>query len=156
MLNYVDICICNEEDLLKFFSEEKESCPENFKEINYEGYIDLITKILRSFKFKHVAVTLRESISANENNWSGIISDGKTCLTSRKYKINILDRIGAGDSFAAGIIFSLLKNYSLENSINFATATSCLKHSIYQDFNIVSENEILLLMQGNDSGRIKR
>jgi len=156
LLNYVDICICNEEDLLKFFSEEKEGCSENFKEINHDGYIDLINRIFLNYDFRFVAVTLRESTSANENNWSGIISNGRTCSISRKYKISILDRIGSGDSFTAGIIYSLLKKYSMAKSVNFAVAASCLKHTIYQDFNVVSENEILSLMQGNDSGRIRR
>jgi 2-dehydro-3-deoxygluconokinase len=156
LLNYVDICICNEEDFIKFFSFENEGSFKNYKIIDYDGYVESIIKIFDNCNFKYVAVSLRESISANENNWSGVISDGNTCSISKKYKINVLDRIGTGDSFAAGIIYSMSKNYSMEKCVNFATAASCLKHTIYQDFNIISEAEILSLMKGDDSGRVKR
>ena len=103
-------------------------------------------------------MTLRESFSASYNLWSGLIYDHKidTAYSSLEYDIQVIDRVGAGDSFAAGIIYGLYLNHELQDTLDFAVAASCLKHSIEGDFNRVSFEEIQHLLRGNQSGRINR
>jgi 2-dehydro-3-deoxygluconokinase len=104
-----------------------------------------------------VSISLRGSISATANDWSGMLYDGKRCYTSRKYHIDyIVDRVGGGDAYSSGIIYSLLTGQDLQETVDFAAAASCLKHSIHGDFNLVSFGEILALMSGDASGRIQR
>ena len=105
---------------------------------------------------KKVAITLRESISASVNNWSALLYDGKDFYKSKKYTINIVDRVGGGDSFGGGLIHALLENYSMQDTIEYAVAASCLKHTIEGDFNLVSESEVKALMGGDGSGRVQR
>ena len=93
-------------------------------------------QLFEKYNLKNVAITLRESISASNNNWSGLLYDGNKFYYSKKYSIDIVDRIGGGDAFAGGLIHAFLSKYSLEDSINFAVAASCLKHSIEGDFNL--------------------
>jgi 2-dehydro-3-deoxygluconokinase len=103
-----------------------------------------------------VAITLRESTSASDTNWSGLLYDGKGYYHSTQYQIHIVDRIGAGDAFSGGLIYGLLSNMTMQEVIEFATAASCLKHSIHGDFNLVSLDEVMALMKGNASGRVQR
>ena len=100
---------------------------------------------------------MRESKNADINKWSACIYDGKEIYFSSEYEItDIVDRVGGGDSFAAGLIYALHNEYEIQDALNFAVAASCLKHSIYGDFNLVSGEEILKLMHGDTSGRIQR
>jgi len=101
-------------------------------------------------------ITLRESFSASDNGWSGLLYDGKNYYSSNKYKIHILDRVGGGDSFAAGLIFALLQKKFPENVINFAVAASCLKQTISGDMNLVSVSEVEDLLKNGGSGRVQR
>ena len=108
------------------------------------------------FGFKGVAITLRESLSANDNNWSGMLyTDGKAYF-SKKYAMHIVDRVGGGDSFGGGLIYSLLSGYDPQKTIEFAVAASCLKHTIEGDYNMVSADEVAKLAGGDASGRVQR
>jgi 2-dehydro-3-deoxygluconokinase len=99
---------------------------------------------------------LRGSISASENNWAGMLYDGNDYYFSRNYLIKIVDRVGGGDSFGAGLIYSLLNGFDMQKAIEFAVAASCLKHTIEGDFNMVSVEEVNRLAGGDASGRVQR
>ena len=105
---------------------------------------------------KYVAFTLRESISASVNNWSGILITKEKSFKSKKYTIQIVDRVGGGDSFGAGLIYGLYNKLGEQQSIEFAIAASCLKHTIEGDFNITSVDEVMKLVGGDGSGRVQR
>jgi 2-dehydro-3-deoxygluconokinase len=128
----------------------------------HTGQIDVgrykeVARILhQKFGFKYVATTLRESISASENGWTCLLSDGQQSCVSRPYRIWIVDRVGGGDSFSGGLIYGLLTGMSCQETVEFAAAASCLKHSIHGDFNLVSRDEVLALVKGGGSGRIQR
>ena len=113
------------------------------------------TKALR-FKFRMVAITLRSSISADDNRWAAMCFDGGNFYFSKEYLIHIVDRVGAGDSFCGGLIYALLERYAPQQAIEFAAAASCLKHTIEGDFNRVSVQEVCSLVAGNASGRVQR
>lgn len=156
IMPFVDVCIANEEDAKDVFNIEAEQTNINDGKLSVEGYIDVAKKLIDRFNFKYVAFTLRESISASINNWSGLLCDNKNAYVSNKYNINIIDRFGGGDSFGAGLIYSLIKGYDNQSAIDFAVASSALKHSIEGDFNLVKVNEVLSLAKGNKSGRVQR
>ena len=124
--------------------------------ISPEGYKKVSKELLKRFGCKYVAITLRESFSASDNGWSGLLYDGKNYYFSKKYKIHILDRVGGGDSFAAGLIYALLQNKTPEDVINFAAASSCLKQTIFGDVNLVSISEVEDLLKSGGSGRVER
>lgn len=153
---YVDICISNEEDAKNVFGIEAENTDIEAGKINKEGYKSVAKQLMNRFGFKKVAITLRESINANQNNWSALLYDGKEYCFSKMHQMMIVDRLGGGDSFAAGLIYSILNNKTTQESVEFASAASCLKHSIEGDFNMVSVEEVEKLASGNASGRIQR
>ena len=130
--------------------------PMSSQAANREGYKEVVSQLARQFGFEKVAITLRESISANDNNWSAMLFDGTDYYFSRKYAMHIVDRVGGGDSFGGGLIAALLEGYDSEKAIEFAVAASCLKHSIEGDFNLVSKEEVLKLAGGDASGRVQR
>jgi 2-dehydro-3-deoxygluconokinase len=103
-----------------------------------------------------VGITLRESVSASDNIWSACLYDGKEFMLSKKYPIHIVDRVGGGDAFTSGLIYSLIKGKSAGEALEFAVAASCLKQTISGDFNLVSADEVEALVKGGGSGRIKR
>ena len=111
---------------------------------------------MEQFSFSEVAITLRESKSASDNDWSGLLYDGKECLFSKVYPVHIVDRIGGGDSFAAGLIYSFLKGDDSRKALEFAVAASALKHSIEGDYNMVTVPEVEKLAGGDSSGRVQR
>ncbi len=153
---YVDYCIANEEDAKDVFGIEADNTDIDSGKLNREGYISVAKKLTDRFNFKGVAITLRESKSANDNDWSAMLySEGKASF-SKKYSIHIVDRVGGGDSFGAGLIYSLVNGYSNQDAIEFAVASSCLKHSIEGDYNLVSLEEVKNLAGGNASGRVQR
>ena len=156
LVKFVDVCISNEEDAKDVFGIEAENTDIDSGKLNHEGYISVARQLTEAFGFKKVAITLRSSISANDNDWAGMLySDGEAHF-SPSYRMHIVDRVGGGDSFGGGLIYALLTNYSDQDAINFAVAASCLKHSIEQDFNLVSVAEVTALAQGNASGRVQR
>jgi 2-dehydro-3-deoxygluconokinase len=156
LMPYVDICISNEEDADDVFGISSKNTDVNSGKLHYDGYIYVAEQLHRRFGFKKVAITLRSSISANDNIWGGMIFDGKDAYFSNNYNVHIVDRVGGGDSFAGALIYALLETYDCQKAVNFAAAASCLKHSIEQDFNLISVSEIQNLVNGNVSGRIQR
>ena len=153
---YVDYCIANEEDAKDVFGIEADNTDINTGKLDREGYISVAKKLTDKFDFKGVAITLRESLSANDNNWSAMLYTNGQAYFSKKYAMHIVDRVGGGDSFGAGLIYSLINNYEPQKAIEFAVAASCLKHSIEGDYNMVSVKEVETLMGGNASGRVQR
>jgi 2-dehydro-3-deoxygluconokinase len=153
----VDVGIANEEDCQKSLGISVDVEVEK-GELNIEQYRILTKKVMERFpQMQIIAITLRESRSADHNGWSTCLFDGSEFYLSRKYEItDIVDRVGGGDSFAAGLIYGLNNYSSKEDALNFAVAASCLKHSIIGDFNRVSVSEVEKLMAGDASGRVQR
>ncbi len=154
--NYVDYCIANEEDAKDVFGIEAENSDINGGKLDKNGYISVAKRLTEKFNFKGVAITLRESFSANDNDWSGMLYTEGQAYFSKKYSMHIVDRVGGGDSFGAGLIYSLVNNKSPLEAVEFAVAASCLKHSVEGDYNMVSVNEVESLSKGNGSGRVQR
>ena len=113
-------------------------------------------QLTERFHFKAVAITLRSSISATDNKWSGMLYRDEEAEFSREYLIHIVDRVGGGDSFGGGLIHALMSGCTQKEAIEFAAAASCLKHTIEHDFNLVTEAEVRALAAGNASGRVQR
>ena len=153
---YVDYCIANEEDAKDVFGIEADNTDINTGKLDRNGYISVAKKLTEKFNFKGVAITLRESLSANDNNWSGMLYTNGEAVFSKKYAMHIVDRVGGGDSFGGGLIYSLVNGYDAQRAIEFAVAASCLKHSIEGDYNMVSVSEVEALAKGNASGRVQR
>lgn len=113
-------------------------------------------RLRERFGFRAVAYTLRETPSASVNSLSGLLCDNDGCGTSREYQMHLVDRIGGGDAFTAGLVFGMLSGWPGQRTIDFAAAASCLKHSIPGDFNLVSLEEVEQLLAGGGSGRVQR
>lgn len=156
LMQYVDVCIANEEDAADVFGIHAEGTDVTKGELSYEGYKSVAKKLADRFGLEKVAITLRESISANDNNWAAMLYDGKDYYFSKKYAIRIVDRVGGGDSFGAGLIYSSLSGFTPQESVEFAVAASCLKHTIEGDYNLVSVDEVTKLAGGDGSGRVQR
>ena len=153
---YVDICIANEENTADVFGIKASDTDVTSGEVNREGYKEVASELTKRFGFEKVAITLRESINANINNWSAMLYDGKDYYFSKRYNMQIVDCVGGGDSFGAGLITASLEGYDAKSTIEFSVTASCLKHSIEGDFNMVSMDEVLKLAGGDGSGRIQR
>ena len=156
LCNYVDYCIANEEDAKDVFGIEADNTDIYGGKLDREGYISVAKKLTDRFGFKGVAITLRESKSANDNDWSGMLYTDGQAVFSKKYSIHIVDRVGGGDSFGGGLIYSLLNGFDAQSAIEFAIAASCLKHSIEGDYNLMSVAEVMNLAGGDASGRVQR
>ncbi len=156
LCKYVDVCIANEEDAADVFGIHAADTNVYAGEVNREGYKDVAKQLAERFGFNKVAITLRESLSANDNNWSAMLYDGNDYYFSKKYKMHIVDRVGGGDSFGGGLIAASLSSYEPQAIIEFAVAASCLKHSVEGDFNMASMDEVLKLASGDGSGRVQR
>ncbi|MBO4376241.1 MAG: sugar kinase [Lachnospiraceae bacterium] len=156
LCEYVDVCISNEEDANDVFGIKAKDTDVTTGKVNHEGYKDVAKQLADRFGFKKVAITLRGSISANDNNWAAMLYDGNDYYFSKNYLIHIVDRVGGGDSFGAGLIYSLINNFTPQETIEFAVAASCLKHSIEGDFNMVTVDEVKKLAGGDASGRVQR
>jgi len=156
LMPYVNVCISNEEDANDVFGIAAESTDVIGGMLSHDGYKSVAKQMAAKFGFDKVAITLRGSISANDNNWAGMLYDGKKFYISKNYLIHIVDRVGGGDSFGAGLIYALLSKYDGQNAIEFAVAASCLKHTIEGDFNMVTVDEASKLVDGDGSGRVQR
>jgi 2-dehydro-3-deoxygluconokinase len=159
LMEYVDVCIANEEDAEKSLGLKQNISKVDSAALDEEEYFNLAKELKNKFDFDAVAITLRESYSASSNGWSALLLDNKDCkipYRSRIYQIQIVDRVGGGDAFAAGLIFGLLNRNNSIEALEFAVAASCLKHSIPGDFNLVSVEEVDKLVEGNSSGRVER
>ena len=156
LCKYVDVCISNEEDAHDVFGIDAENTDIAGGKLNHEGYKSVARQLAEKFGFEKVAITLRSSISANDNDWAALLYDGENYCFSKSYHMHIVDRVGGGDSFGGGLIYSCLMGYSTQDAVEFAVAASCLKHSIEGDFNAVSVAEVQALAGGNGTGRIQR
>ena len=157
LMPYVDVCIANEEDAKDVFGIAAANTDINSGKLDRDGYVSVAQQLMDRFGFKYVAITLRGSISASDNNWSGMLYDGKQAYFAKNYLIHIVDRVGGGDSFGGGLIHAINKwPDDLQAVIEFAVAASCLKHSILGDFNRVTVDEVEKLMGGDGSGRVQR
>jgi 2-dehydro-3-deoxygluconokinase len=156
LMPYVDVCIGNEEDPTRVFGLQPAGTDVGGGRLDTEGYRSLTQSLHDEFGFKKVAVTLRESVSASENRWSACLFNGTDFFLSREYGVPIIDRVGTGDAFAAGLIFSLLQEKSDADALAFGVAAAVWKHSLWGDFNLASVSEIERLAGGDVSGRIRR
>ena len=159
LFKYVDICIGNEEDASKVLGFTPKNSDVYKGELVLDSYADIFNQMLDKFGFEYVVSSLRVSHSASNNDWSGIIMDNKTrkAYHSKTYNITpIVDRVGGGDSFAAGIISALSEGQDYKDALEFAVAASALKHTIPGDINLVSRKEIENLLAGDTSGRVSR
>lgn len=156
LMEYVDVCIGNEEDAEKVLGFKPDNTDVNSAKLDIAGYENMFRRLKEAFGFKFIATTLRESYSASDNGWSALLYDGEKFYQTRKYNIHLVDRGGGGASFAAGLIYSLLNNYDIEQAGEFAAAASALKQTILGDFNLSSLTEVESLMNGDTSGRVRR
>ena len=159
LCRYVDVCIGNEEDASKVLGFTPKNTDVNKGELELGSYTDIFKQMIDEFNFEYVISSLRKSNSASDNDWSGIIMDRKTrtAYYSTTYKINpIVDRVGGGDAFAAGIISELANGKDYKEALEFAVAASALKHTIVGDVNLVSRKEVENLVAGDSSGRVSR
>lgn len=153
---YIDLCIANEEDAFDVFGIEAQSSDVLSGTLKYDGYKTVAKQLMEKWNFNQVAITLRTSLSAFDNRWAALLYDGEQYYISKTYDIHIVDRVGGGDSFGAGLIYASLMNFDAQKSIEFAVASSCLKHTIEGDYNMVTTDEVLNLMNGDRTGRVKR
>lgn len=156
LCKYVDVCISNEEDAKDVFGIEAENTDIYGGKLDKEGYKSVAKQLMDSFGFEKVAITLRSSISANDNDWAAMLYDGENYCFSKEYHLHIVDRVGGGDSFGGGLIYSLLSGKSTQEAVEFAVAASALKHSIEGDYNRVTVAEVEKLAKGDASGRVQR
>lgn len=158
LMPFVDVCIANEEDADKVLGIKPSHNNIESGNLNKTGYEYVAKEICDKFSCRYVAITLRESYSASVNGWSGMLynaSNGNSYY-SKKYDIQIVDRVGGGDSFAAGLIYALSTKKTDQEAIEFAVAASCLKHTIEGDYNRTNVSDIEYLLKNGGSGRVQR
>ena len=156
LLPYLDVLIANEEDAADVLDIHASNTDITSGKLSREGYIEVADKISRKYGIPAVAITLRGSISASENDWSALLyKDGKPHF-SKQYRIHLVDRVGGGDSFGAGLIYSMIHGFDAQKTIEFAAAASCLKQTIELDVNLSTPADVVALMGGDGSGRVQR
>lgn len=155
LMKYVDVCIGNEEDAQMALGIKIDNDVENAN-LNVDGYKIIAETIQKKYACKYVAFTLRESHSASLNGWSAVFYDKNNCYLSKKYNIQLVDRVGGGDSFAAGLIYGLMTKMNNQELIEFAVAASCLKQTIEGDFNRCTVEDVVALTDGCSNGRVQR
>ncbi len=157
LMQYVDVAIANEEDCQKSLGVQADIDVEGGN-LDYSKYEELSNTVLEKYpNLKMTAITLRESVSADINGWAACINDRNQFYVSRRYEMNdIVDRVGGGDSFAAGLIYGINSYDDRKEALEFAVAASCLKHSILGDFNRVRVEDVEKLKNGDASGRVQR
>lgn len=156
LMEYVTVGIGNEEDAADVFGITAPDSDVAAGRLSLEGYTHVARELADRFGLSKVAITLRGSVSASVNTWSGLLYDGERVHTAPEYRMTIVDRVGGGDSFAGGLIYALATGMPDDQAIGFAVAASCLKHSIEHDFNHVSVAEVAALAAGSASGRVQR
>ena len=159
LMEHVDVCIANEEDAWRSLGMRAEGTDIEAGELDEGGYATLARQLKEAFDFQTVAITLRESFSASHNAWSALMLDENDCSVpyrSRRYDIQIVDRVGAGDSFAGGLIAGLLQKDNTRDALEFAVAASCLAHTFLGDFNLATKAEVEKLAGGTGTGRVDR
>lgn len=157
LVRHVDVAIANEEDCQESLGIEAD-VEVTSGSLEVEKYRELASAVLKKYpNLEKIAITMREAVSADHNNWSAVLYNGKDFFASRRYQVtHIVDRVGGGDSFAAGLIYGLNRLASDREALEFAVATSCLKHSIPGDLALLSVEEVEHLLQGDGSGRVQR
>lgn len=156
LVEFVDVVIANEEDAADVFGIEAETTDVTSGTLDIEKYKSVADQLQKLCDAELVAITLRESISASDNNWSAMLYDGSDFLVSRKYHIHLIDRVGGGDSFGAGLIHGLVNGWEKRDALEFAVAASGMKQTIPGDMNLVKEDEVLAIAKGDTSGRVQR
>ncbi len=156
LMPFVDVCIANEEDAADVFGICAERTDVHKGELNREGYISVARQIHEKYGCARVAITLRGSLSASVNTWGGMLYQNGNAYFSPEYTVQIVDRVGGGDSFGAGLIYALKNGFEPQRAVNLAAAASCLKHTIEKDFNLITLAEAESLAAGNASGRVQR
>ena len=156
LMKYVDVCIGNEEDAELCLGFKPDADVEGGN-TDASGYHKIFEQMAKTFGFKYVVSTLRESLSATHNGWKALIYDGEEFYESKRYDINpIIDRVGGGDSFSGGLIYGLMTKATQGEALEFAVAASALKHTINGDYNLVSVKEVEALAGGSANGRVQR
>ncbi len=156
LMPYVDVCIANEEDADKVFGIKADNTDVSGGKLSHDGYRSVAQKLKERFGCKYVAITLRTSISASDNKWAAMLYDGENYNFSKEYDVRIVDRVGGGDSFGAGLIYGLTSGMDSSQALEFAVAASCLKHTVEGDYNRVGVAEVNALASGDGSGRVQR
>ena len=156
VVQYTDVIIANEEDCADVFGIKASTTDVHKGALDIAHYREVAEEVMKISKATMVAITLRESLSASDNNWAAMLYDGQDFFLSKKYELHIVDRVGGGDSFGAGLIHSLLSGKAPQEALEFAVAASALKHTIPGDFNLVTESEVQSIAGGNTSGRVQR
>ena len=153
--HYVDVCISNEEDAADVFGIRAEGTDVDSGKINQDGYRSVAKQLTDMFGFRAVAITLRESISANDNNWAAMLYTGGECYFSRKYAIRIVDRVGGGDSFASGLIYGLMKTEDPQTAVNYGVAHGALAMTTPGDTSMATKAEVERII-GGAGARVQR
>ncbi|BAE85094.1 sugar kinase [Desulfitobacterium hafniense] len=156
LMEYVDVCIANEEDAEDVFGIKPKHGLASAGVIDKESYQEVARMLVDRFGLKLAAITLRRSFSATHNQWSSILYNGKEFIHSKSYDIHLVDRVGGGDSFSGALLYGILEKFELSKALDFATAASCLQQTIEGDFNLISFDEVLSLVEGNTFGRVNR
>ena len=156
LCRYVDVLIANEEDAFDVFGIAAADSDVTAGRLDKAGYMSVARQLAERFGCGKVAVTLRTSLSASDNLWQGMLYDGQDYALSREHSVRIVDRVGGGDSFAAGLIYALRSGEDLQYAVEFAAAASALAQTIEGDFARISQGEVLRLMRGDASGRVRR
>ena len=153
---YVDVLIVNENQAQQFFGVQIPATERSGDDITDEGYRYLAEQIAKAYGIKTVALAERRTFSVDENSFCAKLYDGERIYSSDKYRMRMVDRVGSGDAFAAGLLYALRHSFAPSDAIRFAAAASCLNHSIEGDYNILNVNEVLALAKGNASGMVQR
>lgn len=157
MMKHVDVAIGNEEDAEMSLGVAAEGVDVTTGEIDATAYEPVVSRLVDEFGFEQVGITLRESQSADDNDWSAIYYDGSEILIAPKYAVRIVDRVGGGDAFSAGIIYgNMQEGWTSSQILDFAAASSALAHTFHGDFNLVSVSEVMSVAGGDVSGRVQR
>ncbi|UCG89459.1 MAG: sugar kinase [Gemmatimonadota bacterium] len=156
LVEQADVVVANEEDAADVFGIKAAKTKVDRGELDIAAYEDVARQLVDRFNLSIAAITLRQSHSASENTWSACLWDGSEFLASREYRISLVDRVGGGDAFTAGLIWGLLSGKSHAEALEFGVAASCLKQTIMGDFNLVTVDEVAKLVGGDVAGRIKR
>ena len=158
LLKYVDVCICNEEDAERALGIKAPNTDVESGELNKAGYVQTAEMIYSYYGCKYIATTLRKSYSASHNGWSAMLynSEALESYFSKEYDIQIVDRVGSGDSFAAGLIYAMTQRMECQDAVEFAAAASCLKHTIEGDYNRTTITDVNNLIKFGGNGRVNR
>ncbi len=156
LVEFVDVLIGNEEDAEKVLGIRPKSSDVIGGRLNQSDYEDVARQIFEKFGCETIAFTLRTSLSASDNKWAGILYDKGKAYHSKEYMMHIVDRVGGGDSFSAGLIYGVVNGFEPQKTLDFAVAASCLKHAIEFDFNLSTIKDVENLLNGDGSGRVQR